>query len=627
MERQVPGGYNGRVLRVNLTNHMVTTDPIDDLFCRKYLGGAGFIAYYLLTEVRPGIDPLSPENKIIFALGPLTGLTLGGCARHAVGAKSPLTGGIAKSEVGEYWGSQFKRAGFDALIVEGKAEQPVYLWIHNGEAEIKDALHLWGKNTKETQETIRSELADAKIRVAMIGPGGENLVKYASIMHGPFDAAGRGGMGAIMGSKNLKAVAVRGDSMPPITNSDGVKKVISWLKENIDLVKAFSDFGTGAPMLRFEKLGNLPIRNFRDGGFPNVDMITPQVIKETIRVGMEGCFACPVRCKKVVEVEDPYKVDRAYGGPEYETIGALGSACGIDDVKAIAKGSELCNAYSIDTISTGLSIAFAMECFENGLLTTEDTHGVELEFGNAEAMLEMIELIARREGIGDLLAEGSARAAEKIGKGTEAFAIQVKKQELPMHEPRLSKSLGLGYMVNPHGADHMDSMIDIFFSAFTEQPNVTIPDAIPLGLEPAPFEDIGPRKVVLFKAFQSKRIIADSLVFCHFIPFSYRQMAELTSAVTGWDTSVMEQFRIAERILTMCRLFNVREGFTAADDKLPARFFEPTKGGALSEKSLDFEEMEKAKRYYYFLMGWDESGVPVNEKLEELGIDHLGTIS
>jgi aldehyde:ferredoxin oxidoreductase len=411
--------------------------------------------------------------------------------------------------------------------------------------------------------------------------------------------------------------------MPPINNSDGVKKMVGWLKENMELVKAFSDYGTGSPMPRFEQLGNLPIRNFRDGGFPNVDRISAITIKETIGLGMDGCFACPVRCKKVVESKEPYQVDRAYGGPEYETIGAIGSACGIDDLNAIAKGSEMCNAYSLDTISTGLSIAFAMECFENGLLTSEDTGGIELEFGNADAMLNMIELIARREGIGDLLAEGSARAAEKIGKGADAFAIQVKKLELPMHEPRLSKSLGLGYMVNPHGADHMDSLIDIFFSSFAEQPNVTIPDAVSLGFEAAPFVDIGPRKVALFKAFQSKRIVFDSLVLCHFLPYSYAQLAGLTAAVTGWDTSIAEQLRVAERILTMCRVFNVREGFTAEEDRLPARFFEPTRGGALATKSLSFEEMEKAKRYYYHLMGWDESGVPLKEKLEELGIDHL----
>lgn len=623
VEHQIPGGYNGKILRIDLTTERVTTEQIEAPFCKKYLGGAGFIAYYLLTEVKPGIDPLGPENKVMFAVGPLTGLSLGGCARHTVGGKSPLTGGIAKSEVGEYWGSQLKRAGYDGLIIEGKAKDPVYLHIHGGEVVIRDAGHLWGKDTKQTEEAIRAELGDNKTRVAMIGLGGENMVKYACIMHGPFDAAGRGGLGAVMGSKNLKAVAVRGHRMPPIINAAGINKMVGWLKENMELVKGLTDFGTGPAMSRFEKLGNLPIRNFRYGAFPNVDKISPQAVKETIRIGMEGCFACPVRCKKVVEFQQPYQVDQTYGGPEYETLGALGSACGIDNLYAIAKGNELCNAYSLDTISTGITIAFAMECYESGFLTSDDTDGVRLEFGNAEAMLKMIQLIARREGIGNLLAEGAAMAAKKVGNGAEAAAMHVKGLEIPMHEPRLNKALGLGYMVNPHGADHMDSLIEIFFSSLGELPSVTIPDAIPLGFEPAPFQDIGPLKVALLKVFQSKRILADSLVLCNLLPYSFSQVAELTSAVTGYDTSVTEQLRVAERILTMFRVFNIREGFTAADDKLPTRFFEPTIGGPLSNKSLDFEEMEKAKHYYYHLMGWDGNGVPMTEKLEELGIDHL----
>ena len=617
------GGYNGKVLRVDLTTEKVTTEPIDAPFCRKYLGGAGFIAYYLLAEFKPGIDPLGPENKLIFALGPLTGIPLGGCARHTVGGKSPLTGGVAKSEVGEYWGAQLKRAGYDVLIIEGKAKGPVYLSIGGGEVSIRDAGHLWGKNTKQTEDAIRVELGDKKVRVAMIGLGGENLVKYACLMHGPFDTAGRGGLGAVMGSKNLKAVAVRGRTMPPIANPEGIKKMAIWLKENMQLVKPLTELGTGAAMSRYEKVGNLPIRNFRDGGFPNVEKISAQAIKEKVRVGMEGCFACPVRCKKIVEFQEPYPVDRAYGGPEYETLAALGSTCGIDDLHAIAKGNELCNAYSLDTISTGVSIAFAMECYERGFLTSEDTQGIELKFGNAEAMLKVIHLIAQREGIGDLLAEGAAVAAKKIGHGTEAFAIHVKGLEFPMHEPRLSKALGLGYMVNPHGADHMDNLPDVFFSSSPEQPNMTIPDTIPLGFGPVPFQDIGPRKVALFKTFQSKRILADSLVLCALLPYSFAQMAELTSTVTGYETSVSEQLRVAERILTMFRVFNAREGFKAADDKLPARFFAPTLGGPLSKMSLTFEEMERAKRYYYYLMGWDESGVPMPEKLEELEIDHL----
>jgi aldehyde:ferredoxin oxidoreductase len=623
MGETMPGGYNGKILRVDLSKERCTEEKLEPAFCRKYLGGAGFVAHTLLTELTPGIDPLGPENKLVFALGPLTGLALGGCARHGVGAKSPLTGGSAKSEAGEHWGSQLKRAGFDALILEGKAQRPVYLAIQNGQVELKDASSLWGQKTKETQEAIRSALGDDRVRVAMIGPGGENLVKYACVMHGPFDAAGRGGLGAVMGSKNLKAVAVRGSRMPAIHNSEGVKAVAGWLKENLFLTAGFSEFGTGAPMPQFETLGNLPVRNFRDSGFDGVDNITPQKIKDTIRVGMDACFACPVRCKKTVEYSGLYDVDRAYGGPEYETLGALGSTCGIDDLSAIAKGSELCNAYSLDTISTGVTIAFAMECFEKGLLSMEDTGGVELRFGNADAMLQMIERIARRDGIGALLAEGSGRAGLKIGKGADAFSMQVKNLEIPMHEPRLNSTLGLGYMVNPHGADHMDNLIDIFFCALTKMPDVVVPDAVPLGFEPAPFEGIGPRKVALFKVFHSKRIILDSLLCCHFLPYSFSQLAELTSVVTGWETSTMELCRMADRILTMCRVFNTREGLSEDHDRLPARFFYPTREGPLSKRALDTEEMDKARRYYYHLMGWDEHGLPLKEKLEELGIEHL----
>ena len=621
MNEQVPSGYNGKILRVNLSNGRVSTEAIDEEFCRKLLGGAGFVAHFLLNEIEPGTDSLSPENKLVFALGPLTGIALPGSARHCVGAKSPLTNGIAKSEVGEFWGAELKRAGLDAIIIQGKAPKPAYLWVNKGEATIRDASQLWGKNTKETQEAIRAELGDNKIRVASIGPGGENLVKYACIMHGPADAAGRGGMGAVMGSKNLKAVAVRGEKMPAVANPNGVKALRQWLRDNRKLVASFSEFGTGAAMSLFEEIGNLPTRNFCDGAFPEVNQISAQTLKETMGIGMHGCFACPVRCKKVIEVKEPYQVDSAYGGPEYETLAALGSNCGIDNLKAIAKGSELCNAYSIDTISTGCTISFAMECFENGLLTTKDTDGIELNFGNAEAMLQVIELIGRRQGIGNLLAEGSARAAEKIGKGAQGFSMHVKKQEIPMHEPRLSKSLALGYMVNPHGADHCCNLIDIFFAGFGKEPDVIVKDAVPLGMAPAPFADIGPSKVALFRIAQLKRIILDSLVLCMFLPYSYRQLAEVTSAVTGWNTTTMEQLRVAERTLTICRLFNVRHGLTADDDKLPSRFFEPTRYGALVDTALDHENMEKAKRYYYSLMGWDSKGIPTPEKLEELGIE------
>jgi aldehyde:ferredoxin oxidoreductase len=625
-ENEKFGGYNGKVLRIDLTDEKVTTEPIDRSFCRKYLGGAGFVAYYLLKELKLGIDPLAPENKLIFALGPLTGIALGGCARHTVGGKSPLTGGVAKSEVGGYWGAQFKRTGYDGLIIEGRGKRPVYLSIDVGKVSIRDASHLWGKNAKQTEVMIRNELGDEKARVAMIGVGGEKLVKYACIMHGLSNAAGRGGLGAVMGSKNLKAVAVRGREMPSIANSAGIKKMANWLKENMALVKSLKELGTGGAMAHYEIIGNLPVRNFRDGGFRNVDKISAKAVKERIGIGMKGCFGCPVRCKKIVEFHEPYDVDPAYGGPEYETLAALGSMCGIDDLHAVAKGNELCNAYSLDTISTGVSIAFAMECFQRGLLTSEDTRGIRLAFGNAEAMLKMIHLIAHREGIGNLLAEGVAVAARKLRQGAEDIAMHVKGLEIPMHDPRLSKALALGYMVNPHGADHMDNLHELFFLSLGEaEPSVTIPHTIPLGFGPVPLRDIGPRKAALFKVFQSKRILADSLVLCALVPYSFTQITELTSTVTGYETSVSEQLRVAERILTMFRVINTREGFTAADDKLPIRFFAPSTGGPLANVSLDVEEMETAKRYYYNLMGWDESGNPMREKLEELEIDHFVT--
>ncbi len=621
MARQLLNGYNGKILRVNLSHNSISVETTDEKFRRMYLGGAGFVSYFLLKELHKGTDPLGSDNKLIFAIGPVTGAPLPGSGRNCVGAKSPLTGGIAKSEVGGFWGAELKRAGYDIIIVEGRAEKPVYLWVHNGEASIRDATHLWGMKTKETQKSIRSELGDNLIQVAQIGPAAEKLVRYACIMNGLFDTAGRGGLGAVMGSKNLKAIAVRGHQATRITTPERVAEFKKWRVDNkstLGLTNKLQEFGTGSAMAVYEANGNLPVRNFRDGLFPSVNKIDAQAVKDTIRIGMDGCFACSVRCKKVVEFQEPYPVDSAYGGPEYETLTALGSNCGIDNLKAIAKGSEMCNAYSLDTISVGAVIAFAMECFENGILTAEDTNDIELRFGNDEAMLKIIELIARREGIGNLLAEGVSRAAQKIGKGASKFAMQVKGLEPGMHEPRLKRGLGLGFMVNPHGADHVCNVLDDTFVEDRQLKGIK-----PLGiLEPLSMDDIGPRKVALFKLMQLKHIIEDSLVTCMLLPYTHQQLADITAVVTGWDTGVVEQMRIAERILTITRLFNIREGFTAADDELPQRFYQPKTDGALADKPLDPTEMERAKRYYYALMGWDtHTGIPTAEKLEELGID------
>lgn len=423
-------GYNGYILRVNLSNGTISAETISEVFCRKYLGGAGFIVYNLWKELKPGIDALSQDNKLIFALGPVSGLALPGASRNCIGAKSPLTGGIAKSECGGYWMAELKRAGYDAIIIEGRSQKPAYLWIKDGEASLRDASNLWGKETKEVQAIIRAELGDKHIQVASIGLAGENLVRYACIMEGLHDAAGRGGLGAVMGSKNLKAVAVRGHQLPPVADEEQIKKI---RQQIVQIKSPLSEYGTGGfEVETFEAIGNLPVRNFRDGLFPGAKQIHCGTMKKIMNVGMEGCFACPIRCKKVIQFEEPYSVDPDYGGPEYETIAGLGSNCGVANPKAIVKGNERCNAYSLDTISTGGVIAFGMECFEKGFLTKEDTGGLELRFGNEEAMLQAIELIARRQGIGNLLAEGTARMAQHIGHQSVEFAIQVKGWKHPI---------------------------------------------------------------------------------------------------------------------------------------------------------------------------------------------------
>ena len=610
-----PGGYNGKILRVNLSTGSSSIEPITEQFCRKYLGGAGFVAYFLWKELKPGIDALSPDNKLVFALGPISGLLLPGAARNCIGAKSPMSGGIAKSECGGFWAAELKRAGFDAIIIEGKADKPVYLWVHDGEVSIRDAAHLWGKTTMETEAAVREELGDAKIHLAMIGPGGENLVRYACIMEGCKDAGGRGGLGAVMGSKNLKAVAVRGHNLPRVANPEKVKEIRQRMVAN---KHPLSNFGTGGPDMMFhESSGNLPVRNFKAGLFPDVAKIHGGVIKDTIRVGMDGCFACHVRCKKVVKFDEPFTVDPEYGGPEYETLAAFGPDCGINDLKSIVKANERCNAYSLDTISTGSTIAFAMECFEKGLLTLKDTEGLELKWGNAEAMLKAIELIATRKGFGDFLAEGSARMARKIGRGSIDFAIQVKGVETPMHEPRIKANMAYGFMFAPEGADHCGVATD---GAISSEKGMGIYHS--LGFH-APFtpNEISARKIAFYKVDACNYASIDSLVLCIFLGYGPEGNAELLKAVTGWDTGIAELIRIGERILTTMRLFNIREGLTAADDVLPERFFEPKTDGAVSQVHLDRVKIDKVRRYFYTLMGWDANGIPLPEKVEELYIE------
>lgn len=618
-------GFAGKVLRVDLTSRTIQVDQPAEEFYRTYLGGAGFVSYYLLKEVPRGIDAFDPQNKLIFALGPMTGLPMPGATRNCVGAKSPLTGGYSKSEGGGFFPMALKKAGYDAVIVEGKADRPVYLLVSDQKVEIRDASHLWGKTVLETQDAIALELGEKTIRTAAIGPPGENLVRFACIMNDLKDAVGRGGLGAVMGSKNLKAIAASGRWNPEVADPARIHQLTSMMNKGfadnpLGFAKNLHAWGTGgsAMMLSSNEIGNLPSYNFGVNSFEGTAKVTANAVLETYGVGMEACAACGVRCKKVVEIGEPWNVNRRNGGPEYESLVALGPLCGVDDLASITKANELANLYGLDSISLGVSIGFAMECFENGILTTSDTDGIELKFGNAEAMLQMVEMIARRRGVGDLLAEGTKRAAEKLGRGADAFAMHVKGVEIPMHEPRVKQGLGLIYAVGAGGADHCSGMHDTGYT--TNSP--AFEHLRGMGAtRPLPANDLSDEKIASQKASHLWNLFLDSVVCCQFVPWSVDELAEIVRAITGWSYTTHEAMKLGERVATLGRLFNLREGITSTQDNLPKRMFGPTRAGALRNGGIDPEKFGHAVRTFYAMMGWDEeTGVPTHGKMLELGI-------
>jgi aldehyde:ferredoxin oxidoreductase len=619
----VAGGFHNKILRVNLSNRQISVEEPGERFFRTYLGGWGLIAHYLLKELEPGVDPLGPDNVLIFASGVVTGAPVGGSGRNAVGAKSPLTGGFGEGDVGGQWGAELKRAGWDAIIVTGQAERPVYLWIQDDQVEIRDATRLWGAKTAEVEEMIREELGERRVRVAQCGVAGENLVRYACVVNDITRVAGRTGLGAVMGAKKLKAVAVRGTGRVELADRERVRQIASWLRDNYR-EKWTGDLqlhGTDNGLLSLNTSGGLPTRNFQEGSFEGAAKITGETMTDTILVGRDTCFACPIACKRQVKVTGRYEVDPVYGGPEYETAASLGSCCGIDDLEAIAYGNQLCNAYGLDTISTGTTIAWAMECFERGLLTTEDTGGLEPRFGNAAAMTALVEQIARRQGFGDLLAEGCMRAAQRIGRGTDRYAMHVKGQEFPMHEPRVKFALDLGYATSPTGADHMHNIHDTGY--VTDVGGVRS-----LGvLEPLPIEDLGPKKVRLAKYHIDWQVFRNCLGLCMFMPYSKEQMRDLVNGVTGWDTSLFELMKVGERALAMARAFNYREGFRAEDDVAHWRFSTPFESGPAEGVEVPAEEIARAIALYYEMCGWDaETGAPTAGKLYELGVDWVAEL-
>ena len=609
----MPFGYNGKRLVVDLKEHVINVEEPDEIWYRKYLGGMGSISYHLLKMVNPKIDPLGTENIFIMSTGVITGAPFSGSGRNAVGAKSPLTGGFGEADAGGFWNAELKHAGFDEIIFRGISDEPVWLYINDGDYELKDASDLWGLEIGTCQDRMREITGEEQLKTALIGPAGEKLVRIACVINDLNHVAGRSGMGAVMGSKKLKGVGVRGRSPPDLVDPERVRELARTLIDKIETqAQGLHDYGTGSAMDAYAATGNLPTHNFRDGNWPHAEKIDAIAVKEKYRVGMGTCYSCAVRCKKEVALDAPYKVERRYGGPEYETLGALGSDCGVTDLAAICKANELCQRYGIDTIGTGTSIAFAMECYEEGVIDDKVTGGIELKFGNAEAMLKVVELMGKREGIGDVLAEGSKRASDVFGEKSKQYLVEVKGQEAPMHEPRLKRGLGIGYAVSPTGADHCHNLHDTV---------VSYSKLLPLGVyEEVPVENLGPEKAHLFKSQMQMRILANCLSVCQFPPWDFTEYRDLVQAVTGWNVTMHELVQVAERTLTLARIFNLGAGFTAEDDWLPPRFFEPQTSGALSETSVNPDELRAAIKNFYEMMGWDRKGIPTSGTLNRLSI-------
>jgi len=614
-------GYAGKILRVDLTKGKVEKEKLDDSFAKAFLGGKGFGGKILYDEVPPRTDPLSPENRVILSNGPLTGS--GAFApKCSFVTKSPLTGGWLDCMLGGFVGPELKFAGYDVLVLSGKAPEPVYLHINDGQVELRKASHLRGKSTHETETTIKKELGDPKTRVASIGPAGENLVRFACITGDLYRQAGRGGVGAVFGSKNLKALAVRGSGKVSLANKEEfirhTRELNKALKESGETMTTYGTMWLMDPMNDY---GMLPTRNFQQGVFEGVKKINGDKLVKTLKTKDVGCHACTLRCSNFLDVKrsefGPFQIE----GPEYETACLMGSNCGVDDLKAISYLNLLCDQFGIDTMSTGNILAYLMECVQKKVITKKDLDGVDLKWGDYKAMIELVRKISSREGIGDLLAEGVAKAAKKIGKGTSRFAMHVKGMEMPGYDPRGALGMGLAFATADRGACHLRAW--------------TVYEEVMGNLDR--FSPEG--KPMLVFARMHRKIIMDALGICEMmglIPL----FSSLFTDATGLEVKplynrvyekLLEDFAIdggkvgvGERIYNLARAFNVREGFGKKDDKLPPRFFEESvPEGPLKGHPIKVQDFNRMLKEYYELNGWDRNGVPTKEKLVELGLPNV----
>jgi aldehyde:ferredoxin oxidoreductase len=627
----MPYGYNGKILHVDLTNGELTVEEPNEAFYRKYLGGSAMGMYYILQDMPKGADPVGPENILTLMAGVTTGAPISGQSRLNANAKSPISGGIGDSQSGGFFPAELKFAGFDGIVIKGKSPKPVYLAIVEGKAELRDAAHLMGKKTGEVDDILHSEV-DKKAEILQHGPAAENGVLFSSLVSMSNRHNGRTGMGLVMASKNLKAVVVRGTKKVEVADSKALanlnKSGPKILPENPDMPGLAAE-GTATVVLFQNTIGSLPARNYTEGQFENCEDISGARMVETILKKRDTCYACVVKCKRVVEInEGPYKVDPKYGGPEYETLGTFGSYCGVNDLAAIAYANQICNEYGMDTIACGATIAFAIECFEKEIINREQTGGLELKYGDPDVMLKVLDSIAKCEGpLGEVLSKGSERAAQIWGNGADECLITVKGAEAPAHMPQAKRSLSVIYAVNPFGADHQSSEHDPYYEEGVADLNLNRLKLMGLG-DPQPGYSLTPEKVrfaYLSEVFYS---MMDSLELCQFVfgpawtLYGPAETVEMVRAITGWDITLDELMAVGERRISLFRTFNAREGLGRKDDKLPKKFYKQLAGnGPTAGMALSHEEVDAAIDHYYQLAGLDADGAPTPQTLKKHDIE------
>ncbi len=611
-------GGHGKILRVNLSEGKVSQEDIPEDLFDKFLTGAGLATHYLFREVPKGAEPLGPENELILMTGALTGTIAPSTGRFNWVFKSPLTGIWAQSNSAGFWGVDFKKTGYDGIIFQGISPKPVYLVIEEDKADLRDASYLWGKSVPETTKLIKEELGE-KFNVDCIGIAGENQVRYASIMNDLHRAAGRCGGGAVMGSKLLKAIAVCGTKPVNIANPTAFKEVSKKQFELLDqhmFKVALETFGTNVVIDLVNARGGFPTRNWQTCVFPELEEINAQALSEKVLIEPMGCFACPLRCGRRSEIRQGKYKGASGEGPEFESVGTLGGSCHVTDMEAITMAHYLCNDYGLDTISTGATIGFAIECYEKEILTKSDTDGLELRFGDPDIVIELIHKIAKREGFGDFLAEGTRRMAQKLDKGSERFAMNVKGLELPAYDSRAVQITGLAYAVANRGGDHVTAYIQ--GPTFLDIPFLCIPDS---QIKDSLVAD--PEEVHILVDLENVMTALDTLGACKFMGFCVAsdEWVELVAHCLGHDFTYDDLMRVGERAYNLARVFNVREGVTRADDTLPPRLLEEplTEGPAAGKVN---ENLPAMLDKYYELRGWDKAtGKPTPEKLKELGLE------